>query len=110
MAGGSRRGETRAYAEAFARRRMKQVVDGVEFGRLSPHARERWGRFVWREAELARPEAPTILPSLGLMLEYLRERGRERAALHDWVSFGYREEPELCDWLWRAVAQLLEAG
>ena len=110
MAGGARRGEPRAYAAAFARRRMKQAVDGARFGALSLPAQARWGRFVWREAGAHLPEQPTILPSIGLMLEYLRERGRERAALHDWVSFGYREEPELCDWLWRAVAQLLEAG
>jgi len=99
------------YAEVFARRRMKQAVDWPQFGALSPRARERWDRFVWRhETDPAPPDLPTILPTLGLMLEYLQERGRERAVLHDWVSFGHEEVPELCDWLWQAVAQLLEVG
>jgi hypothetical protein len=111
MAGRPHRSGELVYAEVFARRRMKLVADRSQFAALPDPARERWERFVWRqEADTRHPETPTILPSIGLMLEYLRERGRERAVLHDWVSFGYQEVPELCDWLWQAVAALLEAG
>ncbi len=99
-----------AHRLAAVRRSMKLVVDEAQVAALPFQARKRWDAWAWGDPRFAAtPFVPTIPPSIGLLLAFLKDHGLERAVLHEWVSHGHEAQPELCDALWEAVRAILEA-